>query len=180
MSYKVIDNFLSEDLLKKINTFIKGPDCPWYYRPQDVITSSIKENSNLKKNKNGFFCFCYYNDFAPRHNSFYEHIVPILNDLDVAAPLEARVNLNFRDIDSNESKYHTDRTYDNFLTAILYLTTCNAKTILKIENENFSIDSKENRIVIFDGNIPHKVQYQTDSHKRYVINLNYVPKHKII
>ena len=84
---------------------------------------------------------------------------------------QVRVNLTFRDKDCVESGFHTDK--DKGKTAILYLTTCNGKTVFKKNNEEISLDNIDNRIVIFDSNIQHKAIYQTDVHRRILINFNY-------
>ena len=168
--YKVIDNFLEKDLYHRIANEIKGESIPWYFRKTDV---RVKNKNAVTKNKNGYFNFCYYNDYKPDHPLFYPHITPILKTLNCTACIHIRSNLYFRDKDCIESKYHTDFPIDNSTTAIFFLTSCNAKTILKIKNKKVPVNSVENRMLIFKTTIPHKVLYQTDVHKRYIINFNY-------
>ena len=164
MSYKIIDNFLSKEFYDFISNELKDLKTPWYFQENDV--PGVKNN--------GFFSFCYYNNFRPMHNMFDSHITPILNRLDVKSCIQVRANLVFRDIDTIECPYHNDNDCLYSTTAIFYLTNCNAQTILKINDKEVCIDSVENRMLLFDTNILHKVKYQTDVHKRYVINFNFI------
>ena len=164
--YKIIDKFLEKDTYNNFSNFLKSEDVPWYYR---AIDSSMGKS----KNKNGFFSFCFYNKFAPNHNAFYTHMQPFIKKLSMKSILQIRANLTCRDVDNNESSYHVDYLYDNSTTGLYFLTTCNAKTILKIGKKEIPIDNIENRMLLFPTNVFHKVVYQTDIHRRYVINFNF-------
>tara|TARA_R110000868_G_scaffold249880_2_gene506331 strand:+ start:2312 stop:2866 length:555 start_codon:yes stop_codon:yes gene_type:complete len=67
------------------------------------------------------------------------------------------------------------------LTALFYLTTCNAPTIIYnqlypndvVLTELKRIDAEENKIVIFDGLHYHASTSQTDTKQRIVINFNF-------
>jgi hypothetical protein len=166
--YKIIDNFLDKDFYEKVSNFIKSRDIPWFFIEQDT------ENS---KNKNGYYCCCFYNHNRPDHSAYHDLILPILSKLNFVAPIQVRSNLYFRDKDTIEGGFHVD--YDSLphsTTAILFLTKCNAKVVLKVKEEEIFVDNIENRIVIFNSQIKHKVIYQTDVHKRHVINFNYFGK----
>ena len=45
--------------------------------------------------------------------------------------------------------------------------------MINVEKEIIEIDSVENRILIFDTNISHKMISATDTKRRIIINLNY-------
>jgi len=166
--YKIIDNFLDKESFNNLKLFFLEEDTPWYQRKKDVPTN--------ENNKNGFFQLCFYNNYRVDHNGFDNYIAPILNKLDCYAPVQVRANLVLRDPDTKESGWHTDFNHPEFgKTAIFYLTTCNAKTLLGIDENNLiHVNSIENRMLIFKSNIVHKVVYQTDVYKRFVINFNYI------
>jgi hypothetical protein len=166
VNYKIIDNFLEKQSYEKLSNVLKSEDIPWYFRAEDV--------QNSTHNKNGFFSFCFYNDMKPNHILFEPLIVPILKHLKSIACVQVRANLCFRDKDSVECGYHIDYDNPNVTTGILYFNTCNAKTVLNIKGNEFFIDSIENRMLLFDAKIKHKVIYHTDIHKRYVINFNFI------
>ena len=44
------------------------------------------------------------------------------------------------------------------------------------EKEIIEIDSVENRVLIFDTDISHKMKSATDAKRRIIINLNYIQK----
>lgn len=64
------------------------------------------------------------------------------------------------------------RTIDTAALAQLS-KACNAKTIINVEKEIIGIDSIENRILIFDTDISHKMISATDTKRRIIVNLNY-------
>ena len=164
-NYKIIDNFLDKDFYKNLKYFLYSESIPWYFKSID--------SPNNTKNKNGFFSFCWYNNNRPHHIKYDEQIIPILEKLNYKSTIQVRANLVCRDKDTIETNFHKDYEYENSKTAILYFTTCNAKTVLNIDNKEINIDSIENRMLIFNSNINHKVIYQTDVYKRIVINFNY-------
>ena len=166
MKYKVIDNFLDKNQYDKLSTYLKSEDIPWYLRKIDTRMGKTK-------NKNGFFSFCFYNKHEPNHNSFYEYMPPFIEKLKIGALIQIRANLTLRDIDARESAFHLDYPYKNSTTGIFYLTTCNAKTLLKLPEGKKAINSVENRMLLFPTKVKHNVLYQTDVHKRYVVNFNF-------
>jgi len=163
--YQILDNFLDEKFYIELSNIIKSETIPWYFRAEDT------QNSN---NKNGYFCHNFYNNDQPDSGLYNSFIKPILKKLNYTTCIEARANLTTRDIDTVESSFHVDHHYINSTTGILYLDTCNAETTLKLKDKNIIVKSKENRMLLFNTEIQHKVKYHSDIHKRYVINLNYI------
>ena len=169
MVYKIIDNFLEKDFYMKLSEDLKSDKIPWYKRNFDV-----NPNVGNTLNKNGYFTFCFYNNLQPDHPLFFEYMPSILKKLKVLSLIQIRCNLTFRDKDTIESCYHTDYNSNKAITGILFLDTCNAKTVLKIKDKEVFIDNIENRMLLFPTNILHKAIYQTDIHKRYLINFNFL------
>lgn len=168
MKYKVYDNFLEKDFLEKFTEEITSDRIPWFSRKYDV--PPIKGVTN---NKNGYFNHTFYNQDQPKSPIYDWYIKDILKKMNASTPINVTANLTLRDIDTVESAYHTDDSLTNSKTAILYLTSCNAKTVLKIDDKEIPVESKKNRILIFNTDIQHKLVYQTDIHKRYIVNFNY-------
>ena len=126
MSYKVIDNFLNNQFYEKLCYDLKGETHPWYYTKIDV---DLKKSMN-----NGLFTYSYYGNHKPLSDKFDEHIRPITESLDVDALMLVRANLVLRDVDTIETPYHIDNNSNYGTTATLFLTTCNAKTVLKVKD----------------------------------------------
>lgn len=163
---RVIDNFLEEKYFKEIQDFVFQESFPWYHKEYDV------EDNN--KNLNGFFYHSLYNNYK-----FDSQFPPCFNHLfaklKILAPVRIQLNLVVRDIDCKESKWHVDARYNKKVTtAIFYLNDNNGKTALKLEDGIKTVDSKANRVLVFRSDIEHKAIYQTDVHKRYLLNMNYI------
>ena len=69
-----------------------------------------------------------------------------------------------------EHGYHVDHPYLNAKTASFYLNTCDGYTAFE---DNQKVESKENRIVIFNSSKKHTGTSVTNSNRRVVLNLNY-------
>ena len=59
------------------------------------------------------------------------------------------------------------------MTAIFNFTDSNGGTVLKINDKYEEVLSKENRMLIFKGSIPHTSIKPTNTDRRYILNLNY-------
>jgi hypothetical protein len=164
--YEVIDNFLDKEYFDTIKNTVTSLDMNWFYR--DNMTSD---------DENGM-CYFTHNFFLKNHvySPYFNLLEPFLAKLNISSLIEVRSNMTISKEDIYESSWHVDNPYENSKTVILYLTTCNAKTMINVENEIIEIDSVENRILIFDTNISHKMKSATDAKRRIIINLNYIQK----
>tara|TARA_B110000977_G_scaffold53202_1_gene72318 strand:+ start:860 stop:1369 length:510 start_codon:yes stop_codon:yes gene_type:complete len=163
LEYEVIDNFLDKAHFDTIKNTLTSFDMPWFYR--DNMTSD---------DENGM-CYFTHNFFLKNiiYSSFFNLLEPLLDKLKIASLIEVRANMTISKTDQYESSWHVDNPYENSKTVILYLTTCNAKTMINVEKEIIEIDSVENRLLIFNTNILHKMISATDTKRRIIINLNY-------
>jgi hypothetical protein len=161
-NYQVKDNFLDKESFYLIKNTLELENFNWFYR----------ENMSKKNNDMCYFTHSFYNDNNIQSN-FYDVLKPLLHKLKAISLIAIRANMTINKENSYESPWHVDYPYKNSKTAILYLTTCNAKTIIDIEKKKIEINSVENRVLIFDTNILHKFVSATNTKKRIVINLNY-------
>jgi hypothetical protein len=161
--YEVIDNFLDKEYFDTIKNTLTSFDMHWFYR--DNMTTD---------DENGM-CYFTHNFFVNNTicSNFFNLLGPLLDKLKISSLIEVRANMSISKNDQYESSWHVDNPYENSKTVILYLTTCNAKTMINVEKEIIEIDSVENRILIFDTNISHKMISATDTKRRIIINLNY-------
>jgi len=167
MNYKVIDNFLEKDQYLSLKNLIKNLDFPWrrrYNLTQDYHPSN-----------EGYFTFCFYNHFKPQSEWFEPFIVPILNKLKAASVLQVRANMHLKQLFKDEKiPFHID--YDNianFKTCILKFSD-DGGTKLKINNNEYSINAVENRLLIMDGDTLHSTIRNDKLSRRYLLNLNYI------
>lgn len=164
---KTIDDFLPENQFLKIKNQFLGNTFPWFYQPT-VVT----DDDSLLIEKNNFqFTHCLMSDNKPI-SPYFKLIVPILDKLKCGRVYRVKLNLLPKTEKRIEHGYHIDIIdSQNIKTAILYLNTNNGMTLFK---NGSSVKSKENRMVIFDNQIPHTGTTCTDENVRCVLNLNYI------
>jgi len=165
--YKIIDNFLPEDLARKIENTLIGDDAifPWFYN-KIVITNSPDNLNNYQ------LTHMFYKEYVVC-SQYFSIVIPLVEYLNPEAILRIKANLNPRTEVRHIFDYHTDfdsKSSDR-KTAIYYVNTNNGVTILEDGTE---IESIANRLVIFNQKISHTGTTCTDQKVRCVINLNYI------
>tara|TARA_R110000751_G_scaffold6215_2_gene26772 strand:+ start:263 stop:754 length:492 start_codon:yes stop_codon:yes gene_type:complete len=161
---KVIKNFLEDSFFQDLKKLVIESEFSWFKR------------KNMLKNNNddlGYFTHSFFNKNTINCKHYNQYILPILDQLEVKAPIEVRANLSPSCFyKKNACAFHVDRDYDS-KTAILYLNDCNGGTEFKINNKIELVKAEENKIVIFDTNTQHRGTKSTDQDFRYIINFNY-------
>ena len=168
MKYQIKENFLDKYQFNRIKNLITDKNFPWFKRERQVPTD--------KKIDLGYFTHSFFSKNSINSDYYNSHIVPILSKLNVIGPLEIRANLApsvfFLE---KTSAFHCDfKLQYPTKTAILYLNTCDGGTEMRIDNKIKFIDSRENRILIFDSDVEHRGVVSNNSDFRYIINFNYV------
>ena len=157
---EIIKNFLLKENFKEIKNIILDKDFPWRIR-----------NRMTDTDENIYFTYCFFNNFLTTSEMHQNYIIPILNKLKAKSVIQVRANLIFNTL-FYKSGWHTDYNYDS-KTAIFYLNTCNGGTEFKINDKIKFVNAEENKIVVFDSKIEHRVCTSTDCKRRYIINFNY-------
>tara|TARA_R110001592_G_scaffold144184_1_gene367260 strand:+ start:547 stop:1038 length:492 start_codon:yes stop_codon:yes gene_type:complete len=161
---KVIKNFLEDSFFQDLKKLVIESEFSWF-----------KRKNMLKNNDDdlGYFTHSFFNKNTINCKHYNQYILPILDQLEVKAPIEVRANLSPSCFyKKNACAFHVDRDYDS-KTAILYLNDCNGGTEFKINNKIELVKAEENKIVIFDTNTQHRGTKSTDQDFRYIINFNY-------
>jgi hypothetical protein len=162
MKYKIIDNFLPEEVSENIKKDMYSKWFPWYF----------SEHMTLTSNDSGFFCHAFYYFHKQSSHYFESCVTPIINKLDVKAIIEIRANLMTNKFERYESDWHCDRDYD-CKTGIYYVNDSNGYTVLLDNDKEINVPCKQNTMLVFDGDLKHKAVSQTDNERRVVINFNY-------
>tara|TARA_R100001244_G_C5079264_1_gene113455 strand:+ start:26 stop:538 length:513 start_codon:yes stop_codon:yes gene_type:complete len=167
MTHKVIDNFLEKDQYISLKNLITNLDFPWRRR--------LNLTQDGHPSNNGYFTFCFYNHLQPQSEWFQPFIVPMLTKLKAASVIQVRANMHLKELFGEaEIPFHLD--YDDlkkFKTAILNFSD-DGGTRLKINNNKYSINAKENRLLLMDGNTLHSTIRNDKISRRYLLNLNYM------
>tara|TARA_Y100000004_G_scaffold80021_1_gene89941 strand:- start:47 stop:538 length:492 start_codon:yes stop_codon:yes gene_type:complete len=157
MKYRIIDNFLPEEVYNTVNEVMLGNEIDWNFcrgvnRPND-----------------GFYQFThvFYSNHQPV-SRFYPLIEPIVDQIDPAAIVRIKANMHVQQPELIQHDFHHD--VDNCITAIYYVNTNNGKTVFE---NGLEVDSVGNRLLVFDSNEEHTGTTSTDTLQRCVINFNY-------
>lgn len=165
---QVIDNFLSENDFRAIQTVLLGSNFPWYL-------NSIKVNrdkTSVDERFNYQFVHGFYTDYAPK-SQYAELLNPIISQLNPSALLRIKGNLTPNTDKIVEFDYHRDfdspYRFDG-MSAVFYVNTNNGYTMFETGEK---VSSVQNRIVIFDSSVLHTGTTCTDEKVRCVLNFNY-------
>lgn len=159
MYYKIIDNFLPVDELKKIQQLCFGePQIEWTFN--DHVNRPGSEEPYDFQFTHTFF-------WQGNENNTLFLLRPILEILNPSALVRIKANLQTRTPEIIVNGYHYDHPAYDGKIAIFYVNTNNGYTMF---DDGTMIESIENRMLIFNGNISHTGTTCTDQKVRCVIN----------
>jgi len=171
MQYRVIDDFISEDDLVKIE--------------QNVLQASIfkaYESTAFQESDDVYDVMMNRVFFSPFYDSrtkpicdqeYLPYFYPIIDRIsDLKVLLRVSLNLTFATPEPNVSQFHIDNHIQNSFTNIFYLNSNNGGT--KFEKSGDVVQSQRNRLVMFPSFLKHAAVNTTDTKLRWVLNINYV------
>jgi len=160
MEYKIIDDFLSKEDFRNLQTLmVNSNEFPWLY------SHIIDEGDD----KNFQFVHPFY-DYWNWQSNFLEFLKPLVNKINPKAWIRIKANLTTRASGIEEQGWHVDYDF-SCTTAIFYLNDNDGYTIFE---DGTKIESKANRLVEFDSQYKHSGTSHTNTNTRVVINMNYI------
>ena len=174
---KVIDNFLDKEVFKKLQSFLLGDECSWFYNKRKVKnpypTPPIKgyEADNVHQFSHTFLRYENMN-----WSNAVVHISSLLEKINPRVWIRVKSNLSSINSKPLVGGWHYDIAtngvaWTDTTTSIFYVNTNNGYTIF--ENGK-KIPSVENTLVTFPNNTLHTGVSQTDTKARVTLNLNYL------
>ncbi len=162
MTTQIIDNCLPIKFFKEIQSKVITNAFLWQF-------NMTLNNAQSAENTDSYFSHVvYFNDMP--NSGFYNDICPILKYLpDFHSLIRIKVNLYPRQDVLTEHTPHLDNPYPH-KGAILYLNTCDGFTRLP----DRTVDSIENRLLVFDASVKHNSTNTTTPPGRFNININYL------
>ena len=156
---KTIDNFLEPEAYLQLVKVIMETKFPWNF---------VNGKSEIR---DGDFQFThlFVDDGGKIISPYYKILFPILKKMNPEKIYRIKANLTTKKETNHKSLMHTDTKLDDIKTAVYYCNSNNGSTLFQ---NGKRIDSKANRIVIFDGHQKHCGVDCTDENIRVVINFN--------
>jgi len=164
---KVIDNFLSDEEFKLIQSLMMDYGFPWFYN--DSVTKDPYPD-NCKEFQFVHSFYSPLNGMVSEYPRWRDIIKPYADRLVTTAILRVKANLNIATENFITRDFHTDFKI-KCKTAIIYINTNNGYTLF--ENDK-KVQSVENRVVIFNSHIKHAGIPCTDEKRKVVINFNFI------
>ena len=172
MNIEVYDDFLPEEVFTPIKDYVLGRQFPWYHSP-----ISVKDNDGCTQ-----FSNLVYVDCAPLNTDLWNRIRPIFATVNPIGISRVKFNATARTSKIKEKPLHVDITgptdspdppypdVPNYSICVIYFNDCDGYTYFE---DGQKVVSKENRAVIFPGDLLHAGTSCTDADLRVVLNIDY-------
>ena len=188
MQYRIIDDFISEDDLVKIEqnvlqaSIFKAYESTAFQESDDVYDVMMNRvffspfyDSRTKPICDQEYLPYFYSkkQLAGFDEEYLPYFYPIIDRIpDLKVLLRVSLNLTFATPEPNVSQFHVDNHIQNSFTNIFYLNSNNGGT--KFEKSGDVVQSQRNRLVMFPSFLKHAAVNTTDTKLRWVLNINYV------
>lgn len=161
VKHEIIDNFLHEIDIVNFEEIILSDRFPWFYL--DGMTTD---------NDEPIFFHLLIGDAEDNSPEYNNKITSVLyRKLNINGILRAKINCYSRTESIKHSNWHFDNEGSkDWKVAIFYINDNDGYTEFK---DGTKIESKRNRLLLFDGNIEHRSSNCTDKKRRINININY-------
>ena len=157
---KIVDNFLPQDYFEYLQKMMLDHNFPWLYNAEVANRGEVNDHF--------YFTHNLFDNYKPT-SSIFEEFIPFFKQLEMNALIRARGLLYTNQGRQIAHEKHTDYNFPH-KTVVFYMNTNNGYTEF---GDGTKVESVENRIVFFDGSIPHNSSTCTDQKIRVVVSLNY-------
>lgn len=164
MNYEIIDNFLPEDEFKLIQyAIMESQNLAWY------LNNFISSVGDLDTNpKDYYFTHLFYADYRVRSDNF-RMFEPFLEKINCKSLIRVKGNLYPNTETVCHHRNHKDYDFSH-KAALLFINDNNGFTVL---NDDVFVESKANRVLMFDPQTPHHSTSCSDAKYRITVNFNY-------
>ena len=157
---EVEDNFLDKETITQIKQFMMSDEMPWFFN----------DEINEVNNKDYYFTHNFIKNNKVISVLNEKLIIPLMSKIKHKNVLRAKANLFTKQPKHIKFGLHTDYPKDfSHTTILLSINTNNGYT--EFENGQ-KVESVENRLLIFDGQLLHQSVGQTDTKQRINLNIN--------
>jgi|TARA_R100000030_G_scaffold27824_1_gene20279 hypothetical protein len=158
---QIIKDFLPQNQFLEIKNILTGGDnFPWYYG-EGVAKKNVNDGY--------FFGHMFYMNNTQESKYFANVVMPIIGHMNFSYLIRAKANLYTKHELQDPHGFHVDFPEEHSV-ALYSVNTNNGYTLFK---DDTRVESVENTLVIFDGNLEHASVPQTDQNIRVNININF-------
>jgi|TARA_R100000426_G_scaffold48643_3_gene35976 hypothetical protein len=158
--FKIIDNAIEKEQFNDLKLLMFSKHFPWFYSPTVTAES--------QRDKLFYFTHLFYQDYS-KNSEYFNLLLPILAILKPNAIVRIKGNLYPNLGKKVQNDFHEDFEYSH-KNALFYINDNNGPTVFKSGQK---VESKENRLLIFDSKKAHASTYCSDEKVRININFNY-------
>lgn len=171
----VYDNLIPTPYLKEIQDYFINGQSQWVYMPSMTYTEDSPLESfgfSISICNNGIFSNTYQSTLLKGL------LYTIQEKTNKEKILRSRMDMTLYNPNKYRHDIHTDlpSSYNN-ITTIFYLNTSDGDTLIFDYDKTTllkSVTPIENRLVVFDGNLPHTGHSPSKNKNRILINTNFV------
>jgi len=161
---QVTDNFLQKEYYEHLYNIITDTQFPWMYQNR-VANHSENPEANLN---HYYFVHSLFHDYKIE-SRFYEEFIHLFKVLDVQFLHRARVLMFVNQGEQHIHDTHIDHKV-HCKTALIYMNSNDGFTQFE---DGERVESIKNRLLIFDGSVPHSSSTATDTKERMLLSVTY-------
>ena len=162
---KVIDNFLTNAYHKELLGLMSETQFEWHYN------ANITNDKETHLSEFGFF-HIFFDENGGRQSRtmsfWYPGLLQIQDAVNGSSILRSRADMTMYTGINFSHEPHVDYEFENIAT-VYYVNDSDGPTII----EGNLIEPKANRLVVFDGHVPHTGASPTKHKTRIIINSNF-------
>lgn len=162
--YAIIDNFLSEEEFKDY-AYLLGKEIPMFYSGAGV------SNKHLSTEDGYYHVHLLYTLDQPASEHYQRFCYPLMAKVDMGLVTKAKVNWFPQTETLYEHGVHIDLNYKH-RNLLFYINDNDGYTRI---SKTQIVESKANRALIIDGDVPHNSTTSTNVNLRCNMNINYIP-----
>ena len=162
---QVTEDFLQQEYYEHLYNIITDTQFPWMYQKR-VANHSENPEDNLNHYYFVHSLFYEYKIESP----LYDEFLYLFKSLNVHFLHRARVLMFVNQGEQYIHDTHIDHK-EHCKTALIYMNSNNGFTQFE---DGERVESIENRLLVFDGSIPHSSSTATDTKERLLLSVTYI------
>ena len=162
---QVTEDFLQEEYYDHLNEIITSTQFPWMFQKR---VANIGEDPEEDLNHYYFVHSLFFQNKV--ESPLYDDFLYLFQSLNVQFLHRARVLMFVNQGEQYIHDRHVDHT-TNCKTALIYMNTNDGFTDFETGER---VESVKNRLLLFDGSIPHSSSTPTNTKERLLLSVTYI------